>query len=88
MIFLDSTKLKISKSSLHLKRFIVPLLTTLNLRKQKVRQNPISRILLTPISTATNLLHVYYVNIASYETLEKIDISLRQNPINEMDLSS
>ena len=30
----------------------------------------------TNISTTTNLLHVYYVNIASYETLEKIKISL------------
>ena len=27
-------------------------------------------------ATTTNLLHIYYVNIASYETLEKIKISL------------
>ena len=36
----------------------------------------ISRILLILISTTTNLLHAYYVNIASYETFEKIKISL------------
>ena len=28
------------------------------------------------ISTTTNLLHVYYVNIASYETLERIKVLL------------
>ena len=33
-------------------------------------------ILLILISTTANLLHVYYVNIASYETFEKIKISL------------
>ena len=59
------------KLLLPLKRFIVLLLTTLNPRKQKVRYKGISRILLTLISTTTNLFHVYYVNIASYETLEK-----------------
>ena len=36
-----------------------------------VRQKRISRILLILISTTTNLLHVYYVNIASYKTLKK-----------------
>ena len=35
----------------------------------------ISRILLILISTTKNLLLLYYVNIASYETLEKIKIS-------------
>ena len=34
------------------------------------------RILLILIFPTTNLLHVYYVNTASYETLEKIMISL------------
>ena len=32
------------------------------------------------ISTTANLLHVYYFNIASYETLEKIKISLKTKP--------
>ena len=56
--------------------FIFLLLTTLNPRKPKVRQNCISRILLIPISTTSNLLRVYYVNTLSYKTLEKIEISL------------
>ena len=47
-------------------------LKTLNPRKPKVRQKRISRILLI----LANLLHKYYVNIASYITLEKIKISL------------
>ena len=69
-------KFKNPKSSLPLKRSIVPLLTILNPMKPKVRQKRISRILLILISTTTNLFHVYYVHIASYETFEKIKISL------------
>ena len=48
----------------------------INNLKSEETKNHISRILPILISTTTNLLHVYYVNIASYETLEKIKISL------------
>ena len=72
----NQIKFESPKYSLPLKRFIVCLSVTLNLKKLKVRQKHISRILPILISTTTNLLHVYYVNIASYETLEKIKISL------------
>ena len=67
----NQIKFENQKSSLPLKRFIVCLLTTLNPRKLKVRYKHISRILLILIPTTTNLLHVYYLNIASYKTLEK-----------------
>ena len=53
------------KFSLPFKRFIVHFLTALNPRKPQVRLKRISRILLTLIFTTKNLLHVYYVNIAS-----------------------
>ena len=59
-----------------MKRFIVRFLTTLNPRKPKARQKRISRILLVLIFTTTNLLHVYYLNIASYEILGRINIVL------------
>ena len=62
------------RKSLRLKRFIVRFLTTLNPRKPKARQKRISRILLVLIFTTTNLLHVYYLNIASYEILGRINI--------------
>ena len=67
------------KSSLPLKKFSFHLLTSLNLRKLKMRSHlkkRISCILPILISTTTNLLHVYYINIISSETLEKIKISL------------
>ena len=64
----------------------------INNLKSKETKNQIkahlSFILLILISTTTNLAHVYYVNIASYETLEKIKISLYRNLIMEMELSS
>ena len=62
------------RKSLPSKRFIVRFLTTLNPRKPKARQKRISRILLVLIFTTTNLLHVYYLNIASYEILGRINI--------------
>ena len=71
----NQIKFETLKSSLPLKRFVAFLLTTLNLRKLKMRQKRISRILPILISTTTNL-HVYYVNITSYETLIKIKILL------------
>ena len=46
------------------KRFIVHLLTTLNLRKLKVRWKRITHILLFLVSITTNSLHVSYVNIS------------------------
>ena len=72
----NQIKIENPKSSLPSKRFFVLLLTILNPRKPKVRKKRISRILLILIFTTTNLLHVYYVNIASYETLERIKILL------------
>ena len=57
----DRIKFENPKSSLPLKRFIVPLLTILNPRKPNVRKKRICRILLILISTTTNLSHVYYV---------------------------
>ena len=72
----NQIKFENPKYSLPLKRFIVPLLAILNPRKPKVRKKRISRILLILIFASANLIHVYYVNIASYETLEKIKISL------------
>ena len=45
-----------------------------NLKAEETKS--ISRILLIVIFTTTNLLHLYYVNIASYETLERIKILL------------
>ena len=47
-----------------------------NPRKLKIRLKHISPILPILISANTNLLHIYYGNIASYETLEKIKILL------------
>ena len=70
----NQIKFKNSKSSLPLKRFIVHFLTTLNLRKR------IFRILLILIFMTTNLLHVYYVNITSYETLERIKFIVIAKP--------
>ena len=67
----NQTKFETVKSSLPSKRFSVLLLTSLNPRKPKVRWKCISQILLILIFTTTNLLYIYYVNIASYETLEK-----------------
>ena len=62
-------------------RFNVLLLTTFNPRKQKSdKRVPLLSIL---IYTTTNVPHVYCVNIASYETLEKIEISLKRNTIKE-----
>ena len=59
------------KSSLPLKRFIFRSSTTLNPKKLKVRSKCISCTLLILMSTTTNPLHVYYVNIASYKILKK-----------------
>ena len=70
-------KCKNLKFSLPLKRFVVRLSTTLNLRKLKFRLNRISHIWPILISTTTNHLHVYYVNIVCYETLKNIKISLK-----------
>ena len=42
----------------------------------KSEKKRISRILLILTFTTTNLIHVYYVNIASYETLGRIKILL------------
>ena len=61
----NQIKFENPKSSLPLKRFIVHFLTTLNPGKPKVK-----------MFTTTNLLHVYNVNIASCETLQKIKISI------------
>ena len=72
----NQTKFENPKSLLPLKRFIVCFLTTLNPRKPKVRYKRISRILLILTFTTTNLLHVYYVIIACYETLGGIKILL------------
>ena len=47
-----------------------------NLKSEEIKSQIKSRILLTFTFTTTNLLHVYYVNIASYETLERIKILL------------
>ena len=71
----NQIQFEIPKSLLPLKRFLFLLLTTLTRTKPKVRQNGVSRILLILIPTTTNLLHVYYVNIVSYEALEKIKTS-------------
>ena len=67
-------KLENLKSSLPSKRFTLPLSTTLNKRKLKLRWKHISCILPIFISATTNRLHIHYVNIASYESLKKIDI--------------
>ena len=72
----NQIKFENPRSSLPLKRFIISFLITLNLRKPKVRQNHISRVLLILAFTTKNLLHVYYVNIASCKTLERIKILL------------
>ena len=64
------------KSSLPLKRFMDRFLTTLISRKLKVKQKCIFRILLILIFTTTNLLQVYYINIAFYKNLEGINRSL------------
>ena len=75
----NQIKIENLKSSLPLKKFSFHLLTSLNLRKLKMRSHlkkRISCILPILISTTTNLLHVYYINIVSSETLEKIKISL------------
>ena len=72
----NQKKLENLISSLPLKRFIVRFLITLNPMKPKVKQKRISRILIILIFTTANRIHVYYVNLASYETLEKIKISL------------
>ena len=76
------------KSSLPLKKLFVQFLTTLNPSKPKVGSKRISRTLLILIFTTTNLLHLHYVNIASYETLGRIKILLYENSIKEMELSS
>ena len=72
----NQKKLENLISSLPLKRFIVRFLITLNPMKPKVKQKRISRILIILIFTTANRIHVYYVNLASYETLEEIKISL------------
>ena len=71
MNYYELVKFKNAKSWLPLKRFIILLLTTKIGGNQKSEKS-----LLILISTTTNLLHVYYVNIACYENLEKIKISL------------
>ena len=72
----NQVKFKNPKSSIPSKRSIVRLPTTLNPRKLKWREKVIPGILTILISTTTNHFHGYYVNIASFETAEKIKISL------------
>ena len=48
----------------------------LNNQGKKFRLKRTACISLILISTTTNLLHAYYFNIATYETLEKIKILL------------
>ena len=72
---IQPNKIRKTETSLPSKRFIVRLSTALNPRKLKIREKDISRILPILISTTAKFLHVYHVNIASYETLEKIKIS-------------
>ena len=84
----NQIKFENPKSPLPLKRFIVRFLIKLNPRKPKVRLRRISLILRILVFTTINLLHVYYINIVSYKTLERIKILLQRNPIKEMELSS
>ena len=72
----NQTKCENPKSSLPLKRFSIYFFTTWNPRKPKVKWKRISCILQILVFTTTNLVHVYYVNIASYKTLRGIKILL------------
>ena len=75
---IQSTQIKFEnpKSPLPLKRLMDRFLTTLISRKLKVKEKCIFRILLILIFTTTNLLQVYYINIAFYKNLEGINRSL------------
>ena len=68
-------------SSIPSKIFTVLLLTTLNPRKPNVKWKCTSRIWQILVST-TKILHVYYVNIGSYETLEKTKTSFKPDKGN------
>ena len=63
------------------------LLNNLNFKKTKSQIKAHLSFLLILIFTTTKPLHVYYVNILSYETLQRIKILLWPNPIKEIELS-
>ena len=69
---------KIRKSEIFtaFEKILYSFLNNLKSEETKIQIKPISHILLILIFITTNLLHIYYLNIAFYKTSEKIKILL------------